>query len=230
VNARDTSKLSPKMHKQKSVQFHRVFEADKVDRAILWNAKTQKTTYLTLEFLEANDLRNKYGKDIKFVNGSVPESDIAECQMLLLGGQNLGHFKIGKLSNIAGSPNAQERFAFSPLEKQGLREVRKTPDVVIINAPKQFSYVIINPHPHLKEMGWKEPLLLDVMEKPKVDQPSELFARGIDPSDECRHFVGSLTWTLTDAEIRDWDKFAELEVEVCLYTSYLLQDMRVRYG
>ncbi len=216
--------------KPKQVQFHRVFEADKVDRAILWNAKTQKTTYLKLEALGETDPRNKYGKEIKFVNGSVAETDIAQCQMLILGSQHITHFPIKKLSNIAGSPNAQERFSFSPIEKRGLRNVRVTSDMVIINAPKLFSYAIINPHPHLKDMGWSEPLMLDVMEKPKVEQPSELFARGIDPSDECRHFVGPITWTLTDAEIRDWDKFGDLEVEVCLYASYLLQDMVQRYG
>lgn len=216
-----------KAKSSESVPFHSVFDASRVDRAILWNARARKITHMPLEELSGADPRNKYGKDVRYVNGSIPETDAEQCQLLLLGGQHITHYKINKLSNIASSPTARERFSYSPLEKRGVRDVHVTQDMVIINASKHFSHVIISPHPHLKDMGWSEPLILDVMEKPTVSQPSELFARGIDPSDECRHFVGMITWTLTDAEIRDWDKFGELEVEVCLYTTYLLQDMKI---
>ncbi len=211
------------MHKPKKeavINFHRIYSAASVDRVVLWNASKQHVWFPTLTKLPTP---NKFDQEVVIYNGEVAPTDANSCQLLALGGEHTTSYRLGDLMSQVSDIEVV----------RGLRELQpgleeyKLRDCIVLNTPKVFRYCIAEPDPQLEKLGWKTPILLDYAEKPKTEQPSELMERGFDPSDECIHFVGWVNWRLSSHMIDHWEEFLDVQVKVCLYTSHLLEDMKI---
>lgn len=212
------------MQKPQNVHFHRVYSAAAVDRVVLWNANKKQMWFPALQRLPTP---NKFNQEVMIYNGDVSIAEAGSCQLLALGSEHNTQYRLGDLMSQSSDVEVV----------RGLRELPETvipgtqdhhlEDCIVINAPKVFRYCIAEPDPTLAKLGWGSPILLEHVQKPKVEQPSELMAHGFDPSEDCVHFVGWVNWRLSPTVIADWEKIQDLQVKICLYSSHLLEDMRL---
>lgn len=202
------------------VNFHRVYKATDVDRVVLWSADKRQMWFPQLLRVP---MPNKFGQEAVVYNGQVPLSEASTCQLLALGGEHGTKYRLGDIMSQASDVEVV----------RGARELNPNlttwmvPDCIVINAPKIFNQCIVEPDPILAKLGWNTPILMEHVEKPKVEQPSQLMERGFDPSNECKHYVGWVNWKLSTTMIDEWEKFLDIQIRVCMYTSHLLEDMRI---
>lgn len=167
---------------------------------------------------------NQFGHEVVVYNGQIALSAVEGAQLLALGGEHSTHYRLGDLMNQASDVEVVRGLKGTTLSKEKVYTLK---DCIVINAPKVFSQCVIEPDPLLASLGWATPILAENVPKPEVEQPSQLLERGFDPSDECIHFVGWVNWRLSPTIIDEWEKFQDVQIKVCMYTSFLLQDMHV---